>query len=205
MARPRDGRGYRLPSETEWTRAAAGSQPGCYFDRTDTRGTCRVGSYGPNPAACRTWCRMSLSGHRIAGRATAGAVRSAATPGAAVPVSRAPTRATAPPPLAAGPYRLSCREGTGLTLATQTDGVPKCCICRRPLTGLRHTRASAAGPRMVLGAVARGRHERLASGSRRLRPMPLLRPGTTTFTARLDFAQGQRGVSSGGVSSWDVN
>ena len=44
------GAEYRLPSETEWARAAAGSQPGCYFDRTDTRGTCPVGSYGPNPA-----------------------------------------------------------------------------------------------------------------------------------------------------------
>ncbi len=44
------GAEYRLPSETEWTRAAAGSQPGCYFDRTDTRGTCPVGSYGSNPA-----------------------------------------------------------------------------------------------------------------------------------------------------------
>ena len=44
------GAEYRLPSETEWTRAAAGSQPGCYFDRTDTRGTCLVGSFGPNPA-----------------------------------------------------------------------------------------------------------------------------------------------------------
>ena len=44
------GAEYRLPSETEWARAAAGSQPGCYFDRTDTRGTCPVGSYGPNRA-----------------------------------------------------------------------------------------------------------------------------------------------------------
>ncbi|MDE0004605.1 MAG: SUMF1/EgtB/PvdO family nonheme iron enzyme [Rhodospirillaceae bacterium] len=47
---PETGAEYRLPSETEWARAAAGSQPGCYFDRTDTRGTYPVGSYGRNPA-----------------------------------------------------------------------------------------------------------------------------------------------------------
>ena len=38
---------YRLPSEDEWTRAAAGSPPGCYVERS--RGaTCPVGSYGSN-------------------------------------------------------------------------------------------------------------------------------------------------------------
>jgi len=41
---------YRLPTEAEWERGAAGSRPGCYFDRTDTVGTCPVGSYGPNLA-----------------------------------------------------------------------------------------------------------------------------------------------------------
>ena len=39
---------YRLSSEAEWGRAAAGSQPGCYVERTGNFGTCPVGSYGAN-------------------------------------------------------------------------------------------------------------------------------------------------------------
>ena len=42
------GATYRLPTEAEWQRAAVGSQPGCYSDRTEIRGTCPVGSYGAN-------------------------------------------------------------------------------------------------------------------------------------------------------------
>ena len=42
------GASYRLPSEAEWGRAAAGSQPGCYVERTGTASTCPVGSYGSN-------------------------------------------------------------------------------------------------------------------------------------------------------------
>ena len=42
------GAAYRLPSEAEWARAAAGSQPGCYVERTGNSGTCPVGSYGAN-------------------------------------------------------------------------------------------------------------------------------------------------------------
>ena len=44
------GAAYRLPTEAEWDRAAAGSQAGCYRDRTGNRGTCPVGSYGSNAA-----------------------------------------------------------------------------------------------------------------------------------------------------------
>ena len=41
---------YRLPTEEEWARAAARSQPGCSDDRTGHRGACPVGSYASNAA-----------------------------------------------------------------------------------------------------------------------------------------------------------
>ena len=45
------GATYRLPTETEWERAATGSQPGCYLDRRERRfGTCPVGTYETNAA-----------------------------------------------------------------------------------------------------------------------------------------------------------
>ena len=44
------GATYRLPTEAEWDRVAAGSEAGCYSRRTGDRGTCVVGRYGSNPA-----------------------------------------------------------------------------------------------------------------------------------------------------------
>ena len=41
---------YRLPTGAEWERAAVGSQPGCFEERTRNEGTCPVGSYGSNAA-----------------------------------------------------------------------------------------------------------------------------------------------------------
>ena len=41
---------YRLPTEAEWGRAAAGSQRGCDSERTGNTGTCPVGSYDSNGA-----------------------------------------------------------------------------------------------------------------------------------------------------------
>ena len=57
------GATYRLPTEAEWDRTAAGSQPGCYGVRTGNWGTCPIGSYGSNGAGlsdrirstCRPW------------------------------------------------------------------------------------------------------------------------------------------------------
>ena len=42
------GKAYRLPTRAELARGSAGSQPGCYQNRTDRDGTCRVGTYGSN-------------------------------------------------------------------------------------------------------------------------------------------------------------
>ena len=44
------GTTYRLPTGEEWSRAAAGSQPGCGWEQSDGPGTCPVGSYGANSA-----------------------------------------------------------------------------------------------------------------------------------------------------------
>ena len=45
------GHQYRLPTETEWERGAAGSARECYMRfRNGEGGTCAVGDYGPSDA-----------------------------------------------------------------------------------------------------------------------------------------------------------
>ena len=44
------GQQYRLPTEAEWDRGAAGSHKGCYADFRNDVGTCVVGSYEPSDA-----------------------------------------------------------------------------------------------------------------------------------------------------------
>ena len=46
------GHQYRLPTEAEWARGAAGSPRGCFFSSSswNRRGTCAVGSYAPSDA-----------------------------------------------------------------------------------------------------------------------------------------------------------
>ena len=47
----RTGRQYRLPTEAEWDRGAAGSRRGCYMRfRNGEGGTCTVGSFEPSDA-----------------------------------------------------------------------------------------------------------------------------------------------------------
>ena len=81
----RTGAAYRLPSEAEWERAAAGSQAGCYADRTGTVERARRGRTARTPRVCRTWSGACGSGCQIAGRVTAAVVWCAAVPGAAMP------------------------------------------------------------------------------------------------------------------------
>ena len=45
----RAGAPYRLPTETEWETAAAGSRRGCDRERTGSDGTCPVGAHGSIP------------------------------------------------------------------------------------------------------------------------------------------------------------
>ena len=42
------GKAYRLPTRAELARGSAGSEPGCYQNRTGRDGTCRVGTYSSN-------------------------------------------------------------------------------------------------------------------------------------------------------------
>ena len=46
----RTGRRYRLPTEAEWDRGAAGSRRGCYIRLPGDGGTCVVGSFEPSDA-----------------------------------------------------------------------------------------------------------------------------------------------------------
>ena len=44
------GHEYRLPTEAEWERGAAGSPMGCHFSATNEPGACAVGRYAPSDA-----------------------------------------------------------------------------------------------------------------------------------------------------------
>ena len=72
------GASYRLPSEAEWGRAAAGSQPGCYFDRTATESSCPVGFYGSNRLGLSDVGNVGEWTHPIEGDCARRAVRGSA-------------------------------------------------------------------------------------------------------------------------------
>ena len=92
------GATYRLPTEAEWERAAAGSERGCDLERTGNDGTCPVGSTVPMGRACRTWSAICGSGRRTAGRVTAAPAWCAAAPGSTVPSSGDPAHASGSSP-----------------------------------------------------------------------------------------------------------
>ena len=157
LAEPRDGRGASL---AERKRSGHGRLPGLSPAATSTERTREARAWSaptaPSRPACRTWCRMSLSGHRIAGRATAGAVCSAATLGAAVPVSRAPTRATAPPPLVAGPLPAFVSRGYWIDSCNADRwwflNAAFATVNRRPLIGPYHDEPHRGRNRLPTGA-----------------------------------------------------
>ena len=102
---------YRLPTEAEWDRAAAGSQRGCDRGRTGELARARWARMVRTARVCRTWSAICTSGRRTAGRATAAVACCAAAPGTAARSSCGRARASGTAPATGSASSVSVSRG----------------------------------------------------------------------------------------------